>query len=139
MTFSLYENDKKLIAYAKSKTKEMILAAGAEEAVQESRFAHLVGGAHMGSDPKQSVVDKFGRTHDIDNLFVCDGSLFPTQGSANPGLTIQALAARTADFLIRQGEAIFSRGAPRCLETPPIRYDLSPPDTFGPGVPRYKG
>jgi len=138
VTFSLFENDKKLIAYAKSKTKEVILAAGAEEAVQESRFAHLVGGARMGSDPKQSVVDKFGRTHDIDNLFVCDGSLFPTQGSANPGLTIQALAARTADFLIHQGEAIFRRGAPRCLETPPIRYDLSPPDTFGPGVPRYK-
>ena len=111
-------------------------AAGAEEVVQEPRYAHLVGGARMGADPRTSVVDKFGRTHDIDNLFVCDGSIFPTQGSANPGLTIQALAARTADYLIQQGEAIFRRGAPRSAECPPIRTDLSPPDTFGHGVPR---
>ena len=61
----------------------------------------------MGNDPSTSVVDKFGRTHDIPNLFVCDGSILPTQGSANPGLTIQALAARTADYLIKQGDGIF--------------------------------
>ena len=78
-------------------------AAGAEEVVQESRYAHLVGAARMGNDPRSSVVDGFGRTHDIANLFVCDGSILPTQGSANPGLTIQALAARTADYLIEQG------------------------------------
>jgi len=135
--FSLFDNDKKLIQFAKEKTKEVMSAAGAGEVVQESRFAHLVGAARMGSDPRTSVTDKFGRTHDIDNLFVCDGSLFPTQGSANPGLTIQALAARTADYLIHQGEMIFRPGAPRFMETPPIRYDLSPPDTFGTGVPRY--
>jgi choline dehydrogenase-like flavoprotein len=75
-----------------------MFAAGAEEVVQEPRYAHLVGGARMGRDPATSVVDCFGRTHDIANLFVCDGSVLPTQGSANPGLTIQALAARTADY-----------------------------------------
>ena len=75
--------------------------------MQESRYAHLVGAARMGSDPATSVVDKFGRTHGIPNLFVCDGSILPTQGSANPGLTIQGLAARTADYLIKQGDAIF--------------------------------
>jgi len=62
----------------------------------------------MGSDPSQSVVDGFCRSHDIPNLFVCDGSVMPTQGSANPGLTIQVLAARTADYLINQGQAILS-------------------------------
>jgi choline dehydrogenase-like flavoprotein len=61
----------------------------------------------MGKDPSTSVTDKFGRTHDIANLFVCDGSLLPTQGSADPGLTIQSLAARTADYLISQGPCIF--------------------------------
>jgi choline dehydrogenase-like flavoprotein len=91
-------NDKKLIAAAKKKTEEVMWAAAATTVVQESRYAHLVGGCRMGSDPETSVVDKFGRSHDVANLFVCDGSVFPTQGSANPGLTIQALAARTADY-----------------------------------------
>jgi choline dehydrogenase-like flavoprotein len=68
-------------------------AAGANQVVQESRFAHLVGAARMGKDPSTSVVDKFGRTRDIPNLFVCDGSILPARGSADAGLTIQALAA----------------------------------------------
>ena len=89
----------------------------------------------MGSDPETSVVDKFGRTHDIANLFVCDGSVMPTQGSANPGLTIMCLAARTADYLISQGEEIF-RSNQRSMEPPPIRHHLAPPDTWGHGMPR---
>ncbi len=114
---------------------EVMHAAGATEVVQEARFAHLVGGARMGSDPATSVVDRFGRTHDIDNLLVCDGSILPTQSSANPGLTIQALAARTADYLISQGNKIFS-SAQRDMTRPPIRRELAPPATWGKGVPR---
>lgn len=91
----------------------------------------------MGNDPRTSVVDKFGRTHDIANLFVCDGSILPTQGSANPGLTIQALAARTADYLIAQGTTIFS-SSKRDQAEPPMRRNLAPPDTWGHGVPRLK-
>jgi choline dehydrogenase-like flavoprotein len=134
-TFNLYENDKKLIEYGKNKTMEVMSAAGAEEVVQEARYAHLVGAARMGSDSQTSVVDRFGRTHDIANLFVCDGSIMPTQGSANPGLTIMALAARTADYLVAQGDTIFTSDR-RCLETPAMRRDLSPPDTWGHGMPR---
>ena len=135
VTFNLHENDLKLIEFAKKKVMDVMSAAGAEQVVQESRFAHLVGAARMGNDPSTSVVDKFGRAHDIPNLFVCDGSILPTQGSANPGLTIQALAARTADYLIRQGEAIFSSNH-RDLSEPGIRYDLSPPYTHFRGNPR---
>ncbi|MGA9184034.1 MAG: GMC family oxidoreductase [Candidatus Acidiferrales bacterium] len=135
VTFNLHDNDKKMIEYGKNKVMEIMSAAGAEEVVQEPRYAHLVGGARMGSDPRASVADKFGRTHDIANLFVCDGSLMPTQGSANPGLTIQALAARTADYLISQGDEIFSSSS-RSMDAPPIRYNLSPPGTWGKGVPR---
>ncbi len=72
ITFSLHENDKKLMDFAKKKVEEVMWAAGAEEVVQESRYAHLVGAARMGNDPQSSVVDRFGRTHDIDNLFICD-------------------------------------------------------------------
>jgi len=137
VTFNLHDNDKKLIAAAKKKTEEVMWAAGATTVVQESRYAHLVGGCRMGSDPETSVVDKFGRTHDVANLFVCDGSVFPTQGSANPGLTIQALAARTADYLISQGDRIFA-SEERDLTAPKIRRELAPPETWGRGVPRLK-
>ena len=131
----LHDNDKKMIEYGKNKVMEIMQAAGAKEVVQEARYAHLVGGARMGNDPRTSVVDKFGRTHDIPNLFVCDGSVMPTQGSANPGLTIQALAARTADYLISQGNEVYA-GSTRDQRQPPVRYNLSPPGTFGKGVPR---
>lgn len=135
VTFNLHDNDLKLIAFAKGKTMEVMRAAGAEEVVQELRFAHLVGAARMGDDPRTSVVDRYGRAHDVPNLFVCDGSVMPTQGSANPGLTIQALAARTADYLVAEGkDAIAERRRDR--GPPPVRRDLSPPDTFGVGVPR---
>src|SRR4051812_43068809 len=98
---------------------EAMQAAGAEEVLQEARYAHLVGASRMGSDPTTSVVDAFGRTQDIPNLVVCDGSILPTQGSANPGLTIQALAARTADYLISQGATIFTSHQ-RDMTPPPI-------------------
>lgn len=135
VTFNLHDNDNKLIEFGKNKVEEVLWAAGAREVVQEKRYAHLVGGARMGSDPASSVVDKYGRTHDISNLFVCDGSVMPTQGSANPGLTIQSLAARTADYLISQGDAIFT-SEKRDMTRPPIRKELSPEGTFVHGVPR---
>jgi len=137
VTFNLYDNDKKLIEFAKNKTQEVMWAAGATEVVQEARYAHLVGAARMGNDPATSVVDRYGRTHDIVNLFVCDGSVMPTQGSANPGLTVQALAARTADYLISQGDSIFCSDN-RDMTPPPFRKDLAPPETWGKGAPRLK-
>ncbi len=138
VTFNLHENDKKLIAFGKEKVKEVMWAAGAEEVVQEARYAHLVGAARMGSDPRTSVVNGFGQAHDIANLFIMDGSVFPTQGSANPGLTIQALAARTADYLTAERESVLAR-RPAPYRAPPIRHDLAPSGTSGRGVPRLKG
>ena len=136
VTFALHDNDKKLIAFGKKKVEDVMWAAGAEEVVQEARYAHLVGGARMGNDPRTSVVDKFGRSHDIPNLFVCDGSILPTQGSANPGLTIQALAARTADYLIAEGDHVMRRSP--TADEPKVRHDLSPAGTGGRGVPRIR-
>jgi len=138
IAFNLRDNDKKLIAFARERTEEIMRAAGAEDVTQEARYAHLVGAARMGADPRTSVVDKFGQSHDIANLFICDGSILPTQGSANPGLTIQALAARTADYLISEKENVLARrrgsGA-----TPPLRKGLEPAGTSGRGVPRFGG
>ena len=54
----------------------------------------------MGTDPTTSVVDPDCRSHDVDNLWICDGSVFPTVGAVNPSLTIQAIATRTARRLL---------------------------------------
>jgi len=60
---------------------------------------HLLGTARMGEDPEMSVVDRFGRAHDVENLFVVDGSVFVTSGQTNPTGTIMALALRTAEHI----------------------------------------
>ena len=64
---------------------------------QEDDTCHLGGTARMGIDSRTSVVDADCRSWDIPNLWVCDGSVFPTVGGVNPSLTIQAVALRTAD------------------------------------------
>lgn len=61
--------------------------------------AHLMGGCAMGSDVRQSVVDSFGQHHQVENLHIIDGSVFPTSIGANPQLSIYALAARNATRL----------------------------------------
>ncbi len=138
VTFNLHDNDKKLMHFARQKVEEIMWAAGAEQVVQEPRYAHLVGAARMGSDPRSSVVDGFLQSHDIANLFIADGSVLPTQGSANPGLTIMALAARTADYITAERENILARKR-GSRHAPPMRHDLSPQGTAGHGVPRLKG
>ena len=79
--------------------EDILHAAGADEVITIQRYAHLVGGARMAADELRGVVDRFGRSFAIPNLYIADGSVLPTQGSANPALTIMALAARTADHL----------------------------------------
>jgi choline dehydrogenase-like flavoprotein len=58
--------------------------------------AHIMGTARMGSDPRTSVVDAHGRLHDVDNVYIADGSVFVSSGGFNPTLTIMALALRMA-------------------------------------------
>lgn len=97
--FSLFENDKRMMRAGIERAKEVLTAAGAFETHSVDRYAHLVGTCRMGFSPDDSVVDQWCRSWDVPNLFVCDGSVLPTQGSANPALTISALAARTADHI----------------------------------------
>jgi choline dehydrogenase-like flavoprotein len=78
---------------------EILDAAGAEDTVTIKRYAHLVGGARMAADERHGVVDRDLRSFAVDNLYITDGSVMPTQGAANPALTIMALAARCADHL----------------------------------------
>ena len=64
--------------------------------------AHIMGTTIMGNDPKDSVVDRWGRTHDVPNLWIVGSSVFPTSATSNPTLTIAALALRTSDAIHRQ-------------------------------------
>jgi choline dehydrogenase-like flavoprotein len=97
--YSQCENDRKLIKAATKVMEAMHKAAGADEAITIDRYAHLIGGCRMGSSPADGVVDGHLRSFAVDNLYVVDGSVFPTQGAANPALTIMAVAARAADHL----------------------------------------
>ena len=58
---------------------------------------HLLGTARMGTDPATSVVNEWGRSHDVKNLFIVDGSVFVTSGGVNPTSTLQAIALYVAD------------------------------------------
>ncbi|MBO0902227.1 GMC family oxidoreductase [Jiella sonneratiae] len=100
VSFSYCENDRKMAKHAERFQGEMLRAAGAKSLYHTSSTAHLMGGCRMGDDPASSVVDAAGRSFDIDNLFVCDGSLFPTAGGVNPSMTIVANSLRIADRII---------------------------------------
>ena len=93
------DNDRANIAFAKQTMHDIWETAGAQDTLTIDRYAHLVGGCRMGFDPGSSVIDADHRVWAIPNLFVCDGSVMPTQGSANPALTIMALASRLAERL----------------------------------------
>jgi choline dehydrogenase-like flavoprotein len=93
------ENDRANIAYSKRVIEEIWREADAQDTLTIDRYAHLVGGCRMGSAPENSVVDSDHRAWGVPNLFVADGSVMPTQGSANPALTIMALASRLAERL----------------------------------------
>jgi choline dehydrogenase-like flavoprotein len=97
--FSRSENDKANMAYSTDVITGILQAAGAQDTLTIQRYAHLVGGARMGSSPEHSVVDADHCVWGMENLYVADGSVCPTQGSANPALTIMALASRLAERL----------------------------------------
>jgi gluconate 2-dehydrogenase alpha chain len=101
ITFDIYENERRLIAFLQERALVLLRIMGADQ-VWRGSFAveaistHDVGGTRMGEDPSSSVVDSFGQLHEAPRVFVLGGSTFPTLPGLNPTLTIQALALRTA-------------------------------------------
>ena len=98
-SYSQCDNDQQLVKAAQHAMEAILHAAGADEVITIKRYAHLVGGARMAADERHGVVDRDCRSFAVPNLFITDGSVLPTQGSANPALTIMAVAARAADHL----------------------------------------
>jgi choline dehydrogenase-like flavoprotein len=96
---SLGDNDRANIEYSTTVLGDILAASGAQDVLSIRRYAHLMGGARMGTAPDNSVVDANQRAWAVPNLFLADGSVCPTQGSANPALTIMVLASRLAQHM----------------------------------------
>ncbi len=102
------DNEKAMMADIPETAGEMLEAAGARTCRDTTRGAspgdgiHEVGVARMGDDPKTSFLNAFQQSHDVRNLFVMDGSGFPSSACQNPTLTIMALAVRSTDYLLQE-------------------------------------
>ena len=105
INYSLSDYSKKMIQHAIKTGTTLFETVGVTEiltsTVSKSAGWHLMGTARMGNDPKKSITDKWGRCHDVENLFIVDGSLFVTSSGVNPTPTIQALALRTGDYIVK--------------------------------------
>jgi choline dehydrogenase-like flavoprotein len=106
VTYRDHPDDLAMGRFLQDRGAEVMQAAGAEQVwkgplTEAVGSPHLLGTCRMGNDPKTSVVDRYHRTHDIPNLFVCDGSSFVTSGRGQPTMTIQALAFRAGEHIAR--------------------------------------
>ena len=111
ISYRLGENSRKMLEFSAARATEVLEACGAKRIVSQVPFAmagwHLMGTARMGRDPGRSVVDAWGRCHDVPNLFIIDGSIFPTAGAVNPCCTIQGLALYVADRIKKNLTTLF--------------------------------
>jgi choline dehydrogenase-like flavoprotein len=110
MTYMDHADDLSMATFLQDRAVEILGAAGAAEVWREpveggTVQAHLLGTCRMGNDPASSVVDKYHRSHDVSNLFICDGSSFVSSGRGQPTMTIQALAFRAAEHITRFAKA----------------------------------
>lgn len=105
VTYKDHDDDMSMVSFMRDRALELFDAVGATKSwampVEHSNGgAHLLGTCRMGDDPATSVIDKFHRTHDIPNLFLCDGSSLVTSGRGQPTMTIMALAFRASEHII---------------------------------------
>lgn len=112
-TYMDHPDDIATMKFFYEKTLELLDVAGATQTAGfyaengQQGNVHLLGTCRMGNDPNSSVVDRFNRAHDVENLFMVDGSSLVTSGRGQPTMTIMALAFRAADNIIqfaRRGE-----------------------------------
>lgn len=113
ITYEVDENTKKMLVHGEERAKEVLLAAGARKTISSGGDVwwragwHQMGTARMGENSKNSVVNSWGRCHDVKNLFIVDGSIFVTAGAVNPTCTIQALSLYIGDKIKKNVENLF--------------------------------
>ncbi len=103
--FGYSTNENRLNVHATKVMRDLWEAAGAKDVWVLERVAHTLGTCRMGHDGDTAVVDPHGRSFEIDNLWISDGSTFPSSLAANPALTIMALALRTAERFLAVGRS----------------------------------
>lgn len=105
------DNERKMVEDMSVCAAEMLEAAGAVDIKPTADMStpglaiHEVGTARMGDDPTTSVLNRWQQAHDVSNLFVMDGSCYPSSACQNPTLTLMALAARSCDRLVEELKA----------------------------------
>ena len=111
INYTISENSRRMLDHSMARGADIMRAAGAIDIHTEAPLSlagwHLLGTARMGTDPAKSVVNEWGRTHDVKNLFIVDGSLFVTSAGVNPTSTIQALALYVADQIKKRLANLF--------------------------------
>ena len=111
INYTIGENTQRMLEFGAERGKEVFVAAGATDVRATIPIAkggwHLMGTARMGTDPTRSVVNEWGRSHDVKNLFIVDGSIFVTSAGVNPTHTIQALALYIADQMKKRLANLF--------------------------------
>jgi len=112
-----HENDVLGTRFLSAKAEAWLKEAGAASTIRfnwtsldsVSGGQHQAGTCRMGNDPQSSVVDKYCRVHDVDNLYVIDGSVHVTNGGFNPVLTIMAIAYYASDNLVKSWKGTHGR------------------------------
>lgn len=104
VTYQDHDDDLATMRFLVGKAKQVLDAAGATSSwaapvTAQQNGLHLLGTCRMGDDPRTSVIDKYHRTHDVRNLFLCDGSSLVTSGRGQPTETITALAYRAGEHI----------------------------------------
>ncbi len=114
ITYRLGDNTRAMLRHGEERAKEVLLAAGAKKVLSKNDDKvwwragwHQMGTCRMGDDPERSVVNRRGRSHNVKNLFIVDGSIFVTAGAVNPTSTIQALALYIGDQIKANIETLF--------------------------------
>jgi len=108
VTFTDGENEQAIAQDMAERIEEMVTLLKVENFHLEKKittpglYIHEMGTCRMGNDPKKSVLNRFNQCHEVKNLFVTDGSSFPSQGQENPTLTIMALTVRACDYLAEE-------------------------------------
>lgn len=109
--FQYGENERRMALHAKTTSREIVEALGFRLLVAHDSLlppgtrAHELGSARMGTSPNNSVLNSFNQCWDVNNLFITDGSCFPSAGYKGPTLTLMALTARACEYILRQFRA----------------------------------
>ena len=107
--YKLHENTKAVMLAGMANARKIMITAGSKKTfaygpVRDTGW-HTMGTCRMGSDPKTSVVNKFGEVHGVSNLYITDSSVFTSGSCVNPANTVQAVALYLANNIVKQFKA----------------------------------